>query len=303
MKKLIVRSLIFVVLLFIVEKPIGYFISKYVKLRQYDNKLELLLERKIDRDIYIIGSSMAVNGIDPSVIGENTGRSCYNMGFSGSNIPFHVSILKLIPELDKEKTIVLTLNGLTAFQSTEESIYRKDKLYPFIAYDKVLNEIALNSKKNYLASKISWLYRENQNFFDALEYLKNGKNEIDITTDIDENGFIPLDDKVSHLKNRENKDQEYDVNKEEQELIQSLEEFIEICDQNEVELKLIVTPILGVDLKNFRERMKQYSSEEVELIDFSKILSEEKYFFDEAHLNVSGAKMFSKILAQRLIAE
>lgn len=83
MKQLIVKIALFVFIIFLVDKPIGFSISKGIINRQYDQRIELLMKGKVRSDVVIIGSSRSLNGIDTGELEKNlNNQTAYNFGLS-----------------------------------------------------------------------------------------------------------------------------------------------------------------------------------------------------------------------------
>ena len=302
MKQFFRKAFIFLALLYLVDKPAGYLLSKAVRLKQYDNRIELLQKDLINKEIMIVGSSRAVNDISPEIIMETTGKSCYNLGYSGSNLLFHESIVRLILAQHRPDIILLTVDGAYTFIENEKGIYRKDKLAPFLCYDDVLREYTAHSSKKYLSAKLSWLYRENQNFFDVLDYLENGQNIPDETSDINEYGAILLSSTDTHLEEVAEAGRlvPYKQEKESPELLGSFEYIMNACKKEGVELHIIIPPNYQSWSPGFNKRVKELVGETFTIHDFSADLQQKEFYFDNGHLNRKGALEFSKRIAERL---
>lgn len=303
MKTLFVKLFLFGLLLFIIDKPIGMLINKLNKAKDLDTRLDFILNGKINHDIVIIGSSRAVNGIQPSYIIEKTNQSCYNLGFSGSNILFHKTVFDLLIEYNKPKKVLLILDDEFSFTNHNNTIYRKDKLESHLENDKVLSIYCEQSSKNYISSKISWTYRENQSLFDAMEYIFKGKDKADITNNINEHGFIPLSDTISFVDVEDEKSKlvPYDENLELQPFVESFENFLSKAETNNIELYVIRMPSYKNHTTGFNERiMEIIGKRNFTYLDYSDLVLNVSYFYDNGHLNNKGAKVFSKILAENI---
>lgn len=302
MKKLIYKISVFILLAFLVDKPIGWGISNLADLRQFDNRIGLLLSGEIKKDIIILGSSKAVNGIAPSIIEAMHNKTAYNLGFSGTNIEFHKLIFTFLDSTSYPEKIILTLDGNNTLKENSNAIFKKDVLYPYIKFDNVLKEITIRSNKNYLASKLLWSYRENQNLFSALEFIKSGVAPPDETTGINEYGAILLDSTINHFNEEDiyPKISEYSHEGEDEKFIASLDYIINQCSYHNIDLILIQTPLLKNNITGFNERIVNFIDNRAKFLDFTNALSGDKYFFDNGHLNQRGAVEFSKILAKQI---
>ncbi|MDB9774706.1 hypothetical protein OAB47_00570 [Vicingaceae bacterium] len=302
MKKLIYKILLFILIIFLVEKPFGYLVSQGILERQYDQRLEKLFAGEIRSEVIILGSSRSLNGIDAGQLGEKLGQTIYNFGFSGSNLNFHESLFNIISNVYIPNKVLLVIDDKNAFKLNEKAIYRKDKLYPFIQYDAVLKELANNSNKNYLASKVSWLYRENQNIFESFNFYLKGQLEPDETTNVDEFGFVSLSSKKSHLINSVNRNLsfEYDIFEEQPTYLASLKKIIKSCNQLGVNLYLVRLPSINAKLVGYNKRLTDLVGGNIPILDFSNELQDERYHFDNGHLNSKGAKAMANLISQSI---
>lgn len=303
MKQLIVKIALFIVVIFLVEKPIGYLVSKGIVKRQYDQRLEQLFQGEIRSDIIILGSSRSLNGIDAGELALNMeNQTVYNFGFSGSNLNFHESIFNIITQVYIPQKILLVLDDENAFKVNEKAIYRKDKLFPFIQYEPILKEIVKNSSKSYLPSKVSWLYRENQNLFESINYFFKGKLDPDETTNVNEYGFIPLSNGENHLNKLVDRSLSltYFDSEEQKTYIESLKSIVSKSNNLGISLYLVRIPSYKSKLLGFNERLNKIVGENIPILDFSNDLQDEKYHFDNGHLNALGAKKMASLISNRL---
>jgi hypothetical protein len=241
--------------------------------------------------------------LSPEVITKELGESCYNFGFAGSNIRFHETIFNLIVANYHPDRIILVLDEDGTFIDGEKTIYRKDKLAPYLRYDEVLKEYCAHANKSYLSSKICWTYRENQNLFDALEYLKDGQDEPSITTNINEDGAIMFSKDSSNIEADIpfQNIRHYDKAVEEDHMLSSFRHIVEQSKKLGITLYVIRLPRFSIKLNGFNERLAEFESKPaVNIIDLSTSITNKEMFYDNGHLNELGAVEVSKKLAQEL---
>jgi hypothetical protein len=296
------KTLIFLVLMYIIDKPIGYLISQGVQHKQVDNRLDLLAKGELDKEILIIGSSRAVNDISPEVFEKQLGKTAYNLGYSGSNLTFHKSIFKFILARQHPETLILTLDGDKTFVPSEKGIYRKDKLAPYLSHYMILAEYCSVSTKHHMASKFSWMYRENQNLFPALDYLKNGRDAPDETTNINAYGAIFLPTNEQHVEEvpHEKQTPVYDKSIEEHNRLASFEFIVTQSAENNITLYIVIPPNYQMYSPGFVDRVHELVNGRCKVLDFSNQLQEKSLYFDNGHLNRNGAIVLSERIAEQL---
>ncbi len=303
MKQLILKIALFLLVIFLVEKPIGYLIAEGAVKRQHDLRIHKLIQGEIKSDVVILGSSRSLNGIDAGALQRQLDQlTVYNFGYSGSNLIFHHSIFQIITSVYAPRKVVLVVDDENAFKQNEKAIYRRDKLFPFIQYDPVLKEVVQHSSKTYIPSKISWLYRENQNIFESINYYLKGPQEPDETTDVDEYGFIPLSNdqqKLNKLVDRK-LSVDYKLEDELPDYTAALMAIVDKCNQLEIDLYLVRLPSYKSKINGFNERLIEIVSDKTQILDFSNSLVGEEFYFDNGHLNARGAQEISLMLSKEI---
>ena len=100
MKQFSKHITIFFVLFFIVEKGICFFVNNAPK-KEFDNRLELVLNGKINKEVIILGSSRGANNIYAKQLEDSINQSVYNLSYLGSDVTFHEFILKTLIKYNK----------------------------------------------------------------------------------------------------------------------------------------------------------------------------------------------------------
>ena len=300
MLQLIKKLLLMLLILFVVDKPIGFFISKFILERQADDRIEKIFSNEINHQNLILGSSRAASDLSPIHMHSILKESIFNLGYSGSNLNFHKSILKIVLSKHIPERVILILDGPSTFIPNEITVYRKDRLYPYLKYEEVLNELSKHSNKHYWSSILSWTYRENQNFYQVLEYFRNGVEPRDYTNSIDSFGFIPLPENEFHQDKTELSINIYDKKEENGNLRSSFNEIVKLCKLNEIELLVINPPLLYTPTNGFNQRMKSILTKEIKYLDYHNLLKDKRLYFDNGHLNILGSKLFSIKIAEDL---
>ena len=303
MKRFAKNASLLLILFLLVDKPIGYLISKAVTAKQYDKRLQLLCEGQIQANTVILGSSRAINDLDAKAIGEAGGFTCYNLGFSGSNLTFHQSMLDIMLSSGlKPKRLLLTLDHGRTFKSGDQAIYRKDKLQVFARYPEVYRELCEHSNKIFWMGRLCWMYRENDNLFPALTYLKSGMDLPDITSNVDDHGSIILKGRSTKFEIiRESlSEQEYSTEGEKEDRLESFEAILNTCVQENIELYLVIPPALNLHFIGFRERLEELIAGRAVILDFSGIDNDEGHYYDNGHLNEKGTAVLAVKLAELL---
>ena len=150
--------------------------------------------------------------------------------------------------------------------------------------------------------RLFWMYRENENLFHALAYLKNGTDLPDITSDIDASGSIILKGRSPEFNVIGHHDaiQVYDKSQELPFLVSSFEQIIQLCEINEIELFLVLPPALKLRFDGFHERLDELVNERGKILDYADLRMNESHYYDNGHLNEKGTAELAKEIAKEL---
>lgn len=297
---------LFFLLIFSIDRTLGYFIEHFSIKYPFDKRIELIINGELNKEILILGSSRALNGIDPETIKKQTNKSCYNLAYSGSNVEFHETILDLLIYFgQKPKTLIYNLDDpATLVEQKDLIIYKLEELYPFV-YNDFINEIVCNKiDKSIFATNMSWSYRQNVNFIKALKYLFTGKEipnkEIN---NINSYGANLMDGVQSGFENMEFKNQmlSYSKYKEHQPNVKSFLRIVEKCESNNIELILTISPSFFSKNIGFKNRIEQLTNFNYKINDYSDVFRDKNLFYNHGHLNKNGAVEFSELLSNDLL--
>lgn len=297
---------LFFLLIFSIDRTLGYFIEYFSIKYPFDKRIELIINGELNKEILILGSSRALNGIDPETIKNETNKSCYNLAYSGSNVEFHETILDfLIYFGQKPKTLIYNLDDpATLVEQKDNIIYKLEELYPFV-YNDYVNETVCNKiDKSIFATNMSWSYRQNVNFIKALKYLFTGKEipnkEIN---NINSYGANLMEGVQSGFENMEFKKQDvsYSKLKEYQPNVKSFLRIVEKCESNNIELIFTISPSFFSKNFGFKNRIEQLTNFNYKIYDYSEVFREKDFFYNHGHLNKTGAVEFSKLLTNDIL--
>ncbi|KAF2325949.1 hypothetical protein [Flavobacterium nitrogenifigens] len=295
MKRFLLRVLLFSLVFFALDKLFYIFLFIAPKLEE-DHRLELLLNGKINKELIVMGSSRGAYNIIAEQIEKETGKTAYNISYAGSNVQFHLFLLKTLLKFNnKPKTIVLSLDNPYEFLYVKTFDYRYDKMYPLEKYNYINDElIRLDDKSKF--SKIFCLARLNRNSFN---FRKKGVTK---ESPILECGSMPFS--IESGKNNfkfDDKKVRYPVKEELKDKKKAFLEFQKICKENNIKLIYCLAPNFRVYNSTLEHRIKDISLPEnrffvYDTTDFryKKI----EYFHDESHLNIRGAKLFTSELSK-----
>jgi hypothetical protein len=237
-------------------------------------------------DYAIVGSSRAAMHLNAVTIEKETGKKGFNFGVNGSELFENKLTIKVLIKKEITQKVFLQIDNNfdteipdkansanwlpftnkkyigDEFQKLENkdeyTLYEKIPFYKYLSHDG-----HIGFRENFM----SLMGRENPSFKNL--GLLNDKKSI-------------LKDSISEFK--------YVVNKKNN---KQLNEIIDLCKKNNVELILFTSPFYRPDKKIelFEENFENY-------YDFSDALNDYKLYYNPTHLNSTGAEKFTKLFIE-----
>ncbi|MEO9894563.1 hypothetical protein [Aurantibacter sp.] len=296
-----IKKIIFFAIAFFVFDKIFYaflFISPHL---ESDKRLEKLVNGEINKEIIILGSSRGARNIIAKQIEDSLHLSSFNLSYPGSDIAFQEFLLQtLLANNKKPKAIILTLDDPIQLMPNDFINFRFDRLYPLAKYESINNEMIKRREKNFL-SRFLILSRINQVNFNITE------KKYSIWDSIRSNGSMPISFQSKDAAfNYDNAAQTYNKDNESLAKIKSFTNFQRLCLDNSIALHLIFPPNYKSHNRQFENRIRQLTHSEVSLFvhdTLNDVYHDKSYFFDERHLLVNGAVVFTNELIDMLKAK
>ncbi len=294
MKRFLIHIILFAILFFIVDRAFCFFIQNAPK-KEYDKRLQYIIDGEMNKDIIILGSSRGANNVVAKQIEDSTGFSTYNLSYRGSDVSFHKFLLESVLKFNKQpKKVMLVLDSGYEFNDVPTLNFRFDRLYPLKNYSYINNKLIEDKKQNRL-SKMFCLARIKQKDFN----LKANK-------------VLPINVMTSHGSkiNSQKGDatlvygngyKPYEIDKENLSKINDLEAIQNICKENEIELIFVFPPNFKSFDGSFYERFSSLIKKENRIMIYDTMdvrYTDSKYFRDESHLNKKGAEIFTNEMIQ-----
>lgn len=298
MKRIIVFVAVLVVTVAVIDYIAGAFLSGLERTDRLGGDFTSIsdLVKKPHDGILILGSSVALNGLNPNTIGDSMKVECYNGGANGQLMPFYETALECVMSHDKKPQVVLL--GLTPHGLSDEGNgNRFNMLMPFYkcgypAIDRKFDEEGAVER----SMLHSALYRYNIIWFRLLLYQF-------VTPGVKgENGFTgkPVPRVFPILANADGGGAVSDQRKKE------IGHFAALCKKNGVKLIVFFPPSYEI--------YRQVPPTVAYLADFCRrngvlcfddyrdsfFLKHKELFYDAAHLNINGCEKYTEIMIERL---
>lgn len=299
MKHFIIWISVVVLTVLSVDLIFGIPFNNYTKNHKLPGDYESIEKvlRHNDADILVLGSSVALNSINTKALQDSLGCHTFNAGGNGQTFPFYLTMLQAAIEQKVPKKVLLCIqpNALSSAGIGN----RYNILAPY--YGMGISDIDSNMSLNriydkYLLNITS--YKFNKIWFRILLYHF-------ITPDIrGENGYIGKPIPPSFPEKKPLKVKE--ISKERK---VELQKFMQICKDNNIDLMILFTP--EYNNLNIKDKEKNVISQVKEIaglynvrvyndIELKPFASDSTLFYDEAHININGTKLYTDTIIKRI---
>ena len=258
------------------------FTSIFFNKKGIRNKVEFVFQNKEKNFDYIfLGSSRVEHHIDTDFINEKSNLKSLNMGVSGQNLSETFLLLKLLIDKEfkaKKYFIQIDESDLNAVKS--KSVIGASYFMPFIKNVEVKNHFKKYDEDFILNSKVPF-YRY-MNFGYKIGYRElllklNNKTR-------EKNFFIGLEKNLA--------DSEASYAFEEKHQNDLLNEIKLFAQKNNLQLAFFTSPYYNpIKTEKFKSFAKRNN-----IVQYVDSIKEVKYFKDSDHLNIKGAKLFTKMI-------
>ena len=251
-----------------------------------------------------IGNSRSAHNIVPQIMGENS----YNLSHNGMSLAFHVGVIDQIlsdsiPAID---TILLHIEPFESYKNDfelERDIRQLGHFYgenDFITAR--INSLSFFERFKYWFS----LYRYNGKLLSTIKNAMTASSTSDT-----QQGYVPLINDSFHLPEKKIgvRDSIFSTKKSVElcdDIDSNIRHIKELCDEKNIKLicftspEFYTNPVEFKELKHFleNENISYYNFKAVSLTDLG--LESNKFWRDPAHLNHSGAEVFTTFFKEVL---
>lgn len=306
MIKFVTRIFIFASILVLFSYPIDHFVSQNLKKSETVAYGEIavwedIFNGNINSDIIIYGSSRAWAHINPQLIQDSLGISCYNLGIDGHNIWLQYLRHKLLLKYNRNPQIIILSVGPFTLGNQEE-LYNYQQFLPYIFEEDVNEYISRYRGFSYFDFRVPLIRYcgETEAVCKAVmiffglgsnsEYRERGYRGIEASWNAD-------------FENARNEAKEYVISLYKPS-IELLRTFLSECKQKNISVMMVYTPMYMSGQKyiaNMNEIITLYEniSQEysIPFIDYSdnEICKHKEYFYNSIHMNIIGSTIFTNI--------
>lgn len=295
----LIKLAVFFAIIYILDFSVGsvlcYFYFKQESGLLYRTTYSI---EKTKADILIFGSSRANHHYNPDVFEKRMNQSYYNVGRDGNFILYHSAVLKGVLKRHSPKIVILDIvHG--EFEQNQYSYDRLSSLLPYYRSHPEMRSI-INLKSRYEKIKmLSYIYPYNSLMFTIAagnaEFNKKRKSDI--------KGYVPITRIWYEPIQIDNSSSCYEIDSIK---VNAYKTFIQDCIHSKVKLYIVCSPYF---IKSNHTDCSVIIGQEIakenniDFFDYSKdsiFMNNSRLFSDIAHLNDSGAIVFSNMLIDKI---
>ena len=300
--KLILRTAYILCALVLCDRLIGSAID-FLYFRQACGpscRLTYILD-KSDADVIILGASRARFHYVSEILADGLGQSCYNTGMSGEGLPYSLAAFRAITKRYSPRIIILDVPHLLTRLESDYS--RLNCLLPYYRSHPEIRSI-VNLRSAFEAEKLvlSRIYPFNSLILTILGHDFASRDEL---SEPDHKGYEPLPARMSLSTADGKRDNSGGMSKSEPsaEYVAMLQEIISGCKEMGIRLVLAASPVYTHKIEDADAYEDIAAANQVPFFDYSAdtgFRGRPELFYDDYHLSDEGARLFSRILADRL---
>ena len=302
LKKTIIKLCIFLALLFILDKGIGYVVGKLYFMQDHgDHYRTTYVFENATPQIMILGASKASHDYITKMIQDSLQETCFNSGKDGNFILYQEAESRCILKRYTPKIMVLDINDDEFEDRAYKVVDRLSSLLPYYARHPEIRDI-VDLKSPFEKYKLmSSLYTFNTMILPSitgtLDLSKKKKVEQELM------GYQPLYEKWNGDETIvDSHNQQMDSIR-----IKAFEEIVKMAKERNIKLAVVISPAFKEYKDNYNptiEALKKITdSSHVPLWNYigdTAYLNHKQYFKDVRHMNDDGAKIFTAGIIQKL---
>ena len=290
----IVRIIAFILILLICIEVVNCI----VKRKDYLKRKADFFSQKEDFDVLFFSSSHILNGIQPLKLWKENGIISYNMGVSGEQLNATYYNMQLAMKEKKPKLVIIDafyVNSNDKYDSKKlGNIHSSFDVYP-ISYTKYLAIKDIFNGQNLLDNEVRfllpfsiyhsrWSGLKEEDFDNKNEVEKGTLSLINITEEKEKGNY----NTVEVYSGKETVNMTY------------LRKIIEYCKENNIEILITYLPYFAKDehvaMSKYVEKIcNEYDVEYINFLNID-ITNYKIDYYDDGHLNVSGARKVTEYL-------
>jgi len=297
LKSVLYSSVMLLVMFVAADQVAGYLLEQlFLKQKKGEYHEISYALKEVDEDVLIFGSSRAVRHYDPAVLADSLNMTAFNVGKLGNTLLYSDAVFAQMLTFHKPKMVILDISPVE-FATTERERGQKSMVNALLKFDHlpaIEERIEAVSPKELILSKLFRTYKFNSAIYTLLTN-DSGKSDLDAAKGFQARKGVKI---TNHIVNEHNSDYVEDPL-----LVKTFHNFLENAKKNNVQVHVVISPTTLKQSNTSIKRIKAITQEQgFDFIDlsFRPEFRNVSYYYDQTHLNATGARMFSEMLGRQL---
>lgn len=297
LKSFMYSSMMLAVLFFAADQVLGYFLEDlFFKQKKGEYHEVNYALKNVDEDVLIFGSSRAVRHYDPAVIEDTLKLSAFNVGKLGNTLLYSDAVFEQILSFHKPKIVILDISPVE-FSKTERERGQKSMVDALLKFDHlpvIEDRIQEVSPREIMLSKTFRTYKFNSALYTLLTN-DSGSSDLDESKGFEARKGVKV---TEHLVKQYNGDYEEDPL-----MVKTFHNFLKNAKKHNINVHVVISPTTLIYANTSVARIKAITLEHgFNFIDVSLRPEFRKvsFYYDQTHLNETGAKKFSELIGSHL---
>jgi hypothetical protein len=307
MKKIVVHSIILFAIIIGIDRLAGFCLQKmFYKQNHGDDAVSITLIQKTKAAVLFLGSSRASHHYNSSLIEQQISKTVYNGGRDNMGIHYINSVIPIVLARYKPSYIVLDLmpnNFLKGSQNKQSYLdIQSATLLPFAAkYNSIFTDIAGYNPLEATKAKYIASYAYNSLVGSIFQNTYTNLGHIQIKGYEPIIGQIDPSKKLKEVQTQKELENEVDTS-----AIRLLKQSIAICKNYNCKVVVVFSPfyfyhpVHPLIKTQFDAISQQFQIPIIDYTTNSNFYNQPHLFYDELHLNATGANKFSMLISNYL---
>lgn len=304
--KLIRNLAILLLILFVLDRSIGAWLEHlFYQQKHGDDFVSVYLMEQAHDDIIVLGSSRASHHYNSEVLEQNTHMSCFNGGRDEMTITYANAVLPIVYKRYKPKVVILEIGPSDLTNDADRSIvYQRvaTVLLPFLhRHPELATTIERAGKSELYKAWASHIYPYNSSIGSSIQNAYTHLGHLSIK------GYEPLSGHIDSTTYKTPVQNFNIMGPVAPDLLEIFNNIVTTAKQNNIRLVTIISPFYfpmdpskNESYNKIKAILKENNCEFYDFTTAAPFCQNPYVFYDEVHLNDSGARMYSKMISDIL---
>ncbi len=296
------NTVLLLLILLVLDRGIGMWLEHlFYQQKHGDDYVSIYLMEQAHDDILVLGSSRASHHYSSNVLEQATGMTCFNGGRDEMTITYAAAVLPIVYERYKPKVVILEVGPSELTENKDKQVvYQRvaTVLLPFLhRHPELKSTISLAGNEELYKTMACHIYPYNSSIGSSIQNAYTHMGHVSIK------GYEPL---VGHIDSTTYKTAAQNFNVQgplAADLVATFKNIVATAKRSGIRLVTIISPFYfpmntGANQSYYAIKgiLQQNGCEFYDFTTAAPFCQNPYLFYDEVHLNDSGAALYSKMI-------